>query len=153
MQRLVAAPLHQLLQLRLVVPAALLHIRLPLLIQQDPVNERTGRLQPAVQIHGGKNGLRGVRQNGRPLPASAGLLALAPLQIGSQVETLGHLVQTLLADQCGPDAGQVPLRQIRVLAEQIVRRHQTQHGVPQKLQPLIAMNAQAAVLIGVGAVI
>ena len=37
----------------------------------------------AVQIYGGKNGLRGVRQNGRPLPASAGLLALAQLQIGS----------------------------------------------------------------------
>lgn len=68
LQRLVAAPLHQLLQLRLVVPAALLYIRLPLLIQQDPVNERTGCLQSAVQIYGGKNGLRGVRQNGRPLP-------------------------------------------------------------------------------------
>ncbi len=39
-------------------------------------------------------------------------LALAQLQIGAQVETLGHLVQTLLADQCGPDAGQVPLRDV-----------------------------------------
>ena len=37
-------------------------------------------------------------------------------------------------------------------AEQVVRRHHTQHGVSQKLQPLIALAPSRLVLVGVGAV-
>ena len=71
----------------------------------------------------------------RPPPA---LLAPAQLQIPAQVQLAGHLIEALLAHQRRPDPGQVPLRQVRVLGEQKFRRDESQHGISQKLQPLVA---------------
>ena len=88
-----------------------------------------------------------------PLPAAAGLLAPAQLQIRAQAQLPGHLVEALLAHQGRPDAGQVPLRRVRVLAEEELRRHKAQHGVPQELQPLVAPDAGGPVLVGIGAVV
>lgn len=89
--------------------------------------------------------------DGRFLPA-AELLAVAELNILAQPQPLRHLVQALLAHERRADARQVALGQIRVAVEQIVRRHHAEHGVAQKLQPLVAAEA-AAVLVGVGAVV
>ena len=152
-QRLVAAALDQLLKLRLIVPAALLHGLLLLLVQQHPVDQGPGGFHAAVQVHRREHGLRCVGQDGGPLTAAAGLLALAQPQLTAQAQALGHLIQALLAHQRRPHPGQVSLRQVRVLVIQIVRRDQTQHGVPQKLQPLVAADAAAPVLVGVGAVV
>ena len=77
------------------------------------------------------------------MAAAAGLLALAQPQLTAQAQALGHLIQALLAHQRRPHPGQVSLRQVRVLVIQIVRRYQTQHGVPQKLQPLVAADTVA----------
>ena len=107
---------------------------------------------PPVQVHGGEHRLRGVRQDGGPLPAAAGLLAPAQLQILAQAQLLRHLVQALLTHQRRPDPGQVPLRQVRVVAEQELRRDEAQYGVPQELQPLVAVQPGGPVLVGVGAV-
>ena len=152
-QHLAASALDQLLQLRLIVPAALLHHLLTLLVQQDAVDEVAGGVHPAVQIHGGKYGLGGVGQYGGPAAAAALLLALAQQQIIAQVQGLGHLVQALLTHQGGADAGQVALRQLRVLFEQVLGGHKAQHGVAQEFQALVAAYTLAAVLVGVGAVV
>ena len=62
-------------------------------------------------------------------------------------------MQTFLAHQRGADTGQLTFRQVRMLAVQKVRRHEAQHRIPQKLQPLVAADAHGAVLVGVGAVV
>ena len=87
------------------------------------------------------------------MAAAAGLLTLAQLQIAAQIQLLGHLVKALLAHQRCPDPGQIPLRQVRVPGEEILRRHKAQHAVAQKLQPFVAAKPLGAMLIRVGAVI
>ena len=87
------------------------------------------------------------------MAAAAGLLALAQLQIAAQIQLLGNLVKALLAHQRRPDSGQIPLRQVRVPGEEILRRHKAQHAVAQKLQPFVAAKPLGAMLIRVGAVI
>ena len=64
------------LQLGLVVPAALLHLLLPLLVQQDAVDQVAGGVHAAIQIDGGEHGLRGVGQNGGTVAAAALFLSL-----------------------------------------------------------------------------
>ena len=152
-QHLVGLALHQFLQLGLAVTAAALHHLLLLLIQQDAMDQRAGLVDAAVQIHRGQHRLHRVRQNGRTAAAAAALLALAQQQEVPQAQTLGHLVQALLAHQGGADTGQLALRQVGMLAVQKVRRHEAQHRVAQELQPLVAGDAHAAVLVGVGAVV
>ena len=153
MQHLIGLALHQLLQFGLAVTAAVLHHLLLLLFQQDPVDQRAHLVDAAIQIHRGQHRLHRVRQNGRTAAAAAALLALAQHQKVAQMQALGHLMQALLAHQRGADAGQLALRQVGVLAVQIVRRHEAQHRVAQKLQPLVAGDAHAPVLVGVGAVV
>ena len=65
---------------------------------------------------------------------------------------IDHGVRAEPAHERRADARQIALGQIRVAVEQIVRRHHAEHGVAQKLQPLVAAEA-AAVLVGVGAVV
>ena len=62
-------------------------------------------------------------------------------------------MQALLTHQGGTDAGQVALRQLRVLFEQVLGGHKAQHGIAQEFQALVAAYALAAVLVGVGAVV
>ena len=152
-EKLVALALHQLLQLGLVVPAALLHLLLPLLVQQDAVDQVAGGIHAAIQIDGGEHGLRGVGQNGGAMAASALFLSPAQLQAAAQIQRLRHLVEALLADEGGTAAGQVALRQIGVLCVQVFSGDEAQHGVAQKPQPLVAADAGGAVLVGIGAVV
>ena len=152
-QLLTGLPLDVLLQKGLVVPAAFLHHLFPLHVQQNAVDQLRRGGNAAVQIHGGEHSLGCIRQNGGPMAAAAGLLALAQLQIAAQIQLLGHLVKALLAHQRCPDPGQIPLRQVRVPGEEILRRHKAQHAVAQKLQPFVAAKPLGAMLIRVGAVI
>ena len=117
------------------------------------MDQVAGGIYPAVQIDGGEHGLRGVCQNGRALTSAAQLLTVAQLQVLAQLQILGHLVQALLAHQCGADAGQIALRQVGVLGVQVLRRHEAQHRIAQKLQTFVAGDAPGAVLVGVGAVV
>ena len=153
MQLLIGLALHQLLQLGLAVAAAALHHLLLLLVQQYAVDQLTGLVDAPVQIHRRQHGLHRVGQDRGPAAAAAALLPLAQQQEIPQLQALGHLVQTLLTHQRGADAGQLALRQIRMLAVQMLRRYEAQHRVAQKLQPLVAADAHGAVLVGVGAVI
>ena len=59
-------------------------------------------------------------------------------------------MEALLAHQGRPGAGQLALRRVRVLAEQILARDQAQHGVSQELQALVALDPGAPVLVGIG---
>ena len=89
-QNLIRLALYQLLEGRLVVPAALLHHLFPLRVQHTAVNQRRGGGDAPVQVDRGKDRLRGVRQDGGPGPASAGLLPPAQAQVGPQVQLLGQ---------------------------------------------------------------
>ena len=122
-QHLTALPLDQLLEGGLEVPAV--GDLLPLLVQDQVVDQLAGLADAAVQIHGGQHGLHRVRLDGGTLTAAAALLAPAQLQIAAQIQGLGHLHQTSLADQGRPDAGQIPLGQIGPVAVQVVGHHQS----------------------------
>ena len=106
----------------------------------------------AIQIDRCKKSLRGVCQNRGALSAAAGFFTAAQLQILSQLQLSRDLIQTLLTHQCCTDAGQITLRQIRMLRKQEFCRHKPQHGIPQKLQPLVAVQVVGAMLIGIGTV-
>ena len=58
-------------------------------------------------------------------------------------------MQGFFTNQACPDLGQLPLRQMSKMLEQVLGYHNGQHTVPQKLQPLIAA-AQLLLFIGVG---
>ena len=148
-QHLAALPLHQLLKGGLVIAAGAL-LRLP--VQDELLDELPGRADAAVQVHGGQHRLHRVGNDGGPLPAAAGLLPLAQLQVGAQLQALGHFHQAALTHQGRPGAGQIPFRQVGVGAEQVVGHDHTKHRVPQKFQPLIALQSLGLVLVGVGAV-
>ena len=148
-QHLAALPLDQLLKRGLVVPAAAL-LLFP--VQNEALDDLPGGADAAVQIDRRQHGLHCVRHDGRPLPAAAGVLALAQLQVGAQLQLLGHLHQAALTHQGRPGTGQVALRQVRMGPVEIVGGDHAQHRVPQELQPLVALSAGVLVLIGVGAV-
>lgn len=75
-QLLTGLPLDVLLEQGLVVPAALLHHLFPLHVQQNAVDQLRRGGNAAVQIHGGEHSLGCIRQNGGPMAAAAGFLAL-----------------------------------------------------------------------------
>ena len=110
------------------------------------------RLEPAVKIHGGDNRLHRVGKDGRPLSAAAALLPVAEADIVAQMQCERHTVQRLLTDELGPQAAHLPLRHVGIELIEPRRRDHAEHGIAQKLEPLVAGVAPRAVLIGIGAV-
>ena len=86
------------------------------------------------------------------MAAAAMALPMAQLQHLSQLQPPCHLCQALFTDQLSPELCQLSLRLVRVSAEQMLRHHQAQNGVPQEFQPFVAGGALPAVLIGIGTV-
>ena len=86
--------------------------------------------------------------------AAAGqLLAAAQVQVRAEpvvAEPGGHPGQRVHVDHAGPQLGQLPLGQVRVVAVEPLGDDDAQHRVAQELQPLV--GGQPAVLVGVGAV-
>ena len=109
-------------------------------------------LQPAVKIHGGDDRLHRVGENGRPLSAAAALLPVAETDIVAQMQRERHTVQRLLADELGAQAAHFPLRHVGIERIEPRRRDHAEHGIAQKLEPLVAGIAPRAVFIGIGAV-
>ena len=114
-------------------------------------DELARHLHAAVQIQGGNNGLEGVRHHTGTGAAAAALLAAAKAQVLAEVDLLRELKQRPLADEAGPDAGQIALRPVGVGVEQVVCGYDLQHAVAQKLQPLVVLDRGAA-LVGVAGV-
>ena len=108
--------------------------------------------ESAVQEHCRQHCFHGIGQDGGTTAAAAGILALAQLQVASQIPLLGHQHQTALADQVGTDAGQVAFGQVGEGAVEVVGHDHAQHGVAQKFQAFVAADAAQVVLVGVGAV-
>ena len=150
-ERLPGAALHALLQLGLVVCDV---VDLPLGQTVEDVREDKAlrRLQPAVEIHGGDDRLHRVGEDGRALAAAAALLPVAEADIIAQMQRARHAVQRLLADELGTQPAHLPLRHIRIEPVEPRRRDHAEHGVAQKLKPLVAGIAARAVFIGIGAV-
>ena len=78
-ERLIRRALHEFLQKGLVVAALLLGDLLALGVEQHAVDERARRADAAVKVHGGKDRLGRVGQNGRARAPAAALLAVAEL--------------------------------------------------------------------------
>ena len=150
-KRLPGAALHALLQLGLVV---LDMVDLPLGQTVEDVREdkTLRRLEPAIKIHGGDDRLHCVGKDGRPLSAAAALLPVAEADIVAQMQRERHTVQRLLTDELGPQAAHLPLRHVGIELIEPRRRDHAEHGIAQKLEPLVAGVAPRAVLIGIGAV-
>ena len=148
-QHLAALPLDQLLEGGLIVPGAVQSLDLP--AEDIPLDDLPGRADAPVQIDRRQHRLHCVGLDGGALPAAAGLLSFSQAQVLPQIQLRGHLHQALLAHQGRPGAGQLPLGQIGVVAVQVVGHHHTQNRIPQKFQPLIALELAPA-LVGTGAV-
>ena len=82
---------------------------------------------------------------------AASALPLAQAEVLPQAQLPGRLHQALLAHQGRPGAGQVALGQVGVIAVQVVGHHHAQDGIPQELQPFVAVQLAPA-LVGPGAV-
>ena len=67
-----------------------------------------------------------------------------------RAEPAGHVGQRARVDHAGPQLGQPPLGQVRVVVEQRGGDHHAEHRVAEELQPLV--GGQAAVLVRVRAV-
>ena len=93
-------------------------------------NELLCRRHPAIQIDGGDQGLKGVRQDGGALPSPHILLPLSQKEELTQPYLLGKDTQALVTHQGGPGLGQLPLGQVGEVAEQVVRDDDGQHCVP-----------------------
>ena len=63
-----------------------------------------------------------------------------------------HAVQRLLADEFGTQTTHLSLRHVGIELIEPRRRDHAEHGIAQKLEPLVAGIAPRAVLIGIGAV-
>ena len=150
-QRLAALALHQLLQLRLAVAE---DQPVPRVQRGEdvPLDKSARHLQPAVEVHGGDQRLHRVGEDGRPLPPAGVLLAAPQADVVPQAQLGGHAPEAVLADELGADARHAPLGQLRFAAVERVRHHEAEHRVAQKLQPLVALAAVAAVLVGIRAV-
>ena len=126
-EHLAALPLHQFLEVGLVIPTGsvdLLHA-----IQQEALDDIPIMGESAVQEHCRQHCFHGIGQDGGTAAAAAGILALAQLQVASQIPLLGHQHQTALADQVGTDAGQVAFGQVGEGAVEVVGHDHAQHGV------------------------
>ena len=114
-------------------------------------DEIAGHLHAAIQIQSGNDGLKGIGHHAGAGAAAAALLAAAQAQVLAQVDLLRELEQRPLADEAGPDAGQIALGAVGVGMEQIIRRDDLQHAVAQKLQPLVVLDRHPA-LVGIAGV-
>ena len=106
--------------------------------------------RPAVDVHRADDGLEGVGQDRGLVPAAGHLLAAAEPHVGAEVELAGHPGQGPHLDYRGPQLGQLPFGQVRVVAEQGVGHDQAEDGVAEELQPLVRRGV--VVLVGEGAV-
>ena len=117
-----------------------------------PLYKSARSLHAAVKIQRGNDGLHRIGQDGGALAPAGVLLAPAQAHIAAQAELGGHGVQALLADEARAQAGHPPFRHVGEAPVERIRHHHAQHGVAQKLQPLGALAAGGAALVGKGAV-
>ena len=110
------------------------------------------RLQSAVEVHGGDDRLYRIGEDGRALASAAALLPVAKADIIAQMQRARHAVQRLLAHELGAQPAHLPLRHIRIEPVDPCRRDHAEHGITQKLEPLVAGIAARTVFIGVRAV-
>ena len=60
------------------------------------------------------------------------------------------LAQRALAHDCRAQLGQLALRQIGIVREQIIRCDKAEHGIAKELQPFVVVQMIAAMFVGVG---
>ena len=108
-------------------------------------DEIAGGLHAAVQIQRGDDGLKRIGHHAGAVAAAAQVLAVAQAQVLAQVDLLGKLEQRILTDEAGAHAGQLALGPAG-LVEQVVRHHNGQHAVAQKLQALVVGGGDLALV-------
>ena len=112
-------------------------------------HERARRFDTAVQIDRAQKRLGRVGQDGRALSAAAVLLAVTQTDLLRNAEFPRDLAQRTLTHDRRTQLGQLALGQLRIMREQVIRRDKAQYGIAKKLQPLVAVQMRAVVLVGI----
>ncbi len=107
-----------------------------------------GSLQSPVQKNGSYQGFEEICLQVLALAPPRALFPPAKPDVAPQTEVGGPIGQIAGADQVSPQLGQHPLAQVGVPVEQIVAHHQLEHGISQKLEPLVGFGQ--SLLVGVG---
>ena len=105
--------------------------------KQRAIEKTAGGVQAAVQVNGPQQGLHGIPHNRCPLASPRKVLLLAQIEELSQPQFATLLCKHRLADQERLDLRQVAFALLFKAFIEILRRHQVQHGVAQKLQPFV----------------
>ncbi len=139
------APLQPFLQLGFRILGGRLHAGVDLHGLEQPVHQGLRRAIAGVQVNGANHRLQGVGQDRGPLlPTRAGLALTQPDHVG-QAQLHRQMVQRVLLDQVGPHTREIALGLVAQAAVQQAGHGQVEHGIAQKLQPLVVIGRKAAV--------
>ena len=105
------------------------------------LDDVVGDRRPAVDVHGPEDGLEGVGEDRRLLPAAGGVLAPPEQEERAEVELLGHVGEGQRVDDALADAGQRALREVGEPAEGEVGDDPAEDRVTEELEPLVADRA------------
>src|SRR5919109_340496 len=104
---------------------------------EQPGDQLGARPQPPVQVRRSQDGLHGVREDGRLVPAAGQLLPPAQQELLPQAQLAGHLGEGEHVHGGRPKLGQLALGQIGEPPVGQVGDHHAQDGVAQELQALV----------------
>ncbi len=115
------------------------------------LDEGTRRIEPAVKVKSGDDGLEGVGEQ-RGLVATAALLfAATEAKHGSQANPFGDLAEMTAADERGTQAGEFALASVWEETVETLGCGETEDGVADELQLLVVAGGGGG-SVGIGLV-
>ena len=97
-------------------------------------------LKALIQIDSTQNRFKSISQDGGALASSAQLLALAKLQVVTQMNLFGIFIQGAFANKVSTQLSELAFSQIRKVLIHVGAHDNAEHGITQKLNPLIMMR-------------
>ena len=135
-----APPLRPFLQRRFRVARRTFHLSEQWL--PEPVHKGRGRLEAAIEVYCGDQGLAGIGQNagvgGRPY----GRFGARQDEIVSEPNRVGDTRERFSADQMSMATGQMPLGLVLETPPQQLRDNQAEHPVAQEFKALVAARRE-----------
>ena len=112
-------------------------------------NQPDRRIQPSVQIHGGKKRFEPVSQKRRFLPSSGEFLSFSEEKIISEIDTRRDLRKLTLIYDRRTEPGQLAFIEVRKEIEQQMAYRQSENRIAKKLQGLV-IRRDVLILVGIG---
>jgi hypothetical protein len=116
------------------------------------LHDPTGLLHAAIEEDGCHNGFEGIGQQRSPAAPSTLLLPVPQPQAGADARLLCKPGQTLLMDEGGPQAGQLPLTALGVTLKEKTAHQEPEDGIAEELEPFVVPGLSPPGLIEEGAV-